>query len=80
MNKLKEETTSGGIGFLGLLTVLFIGLKLAGIIEWSWLWVLSPLWLPVAVGLGIAAVVLLFVLIVMIISFLFVGKVIRDNE
>jgi hypothetical protein len=35
---------TGGIGFFGLLAVLFIGLKLGGIIEWSWIWVLSPVW------------------------------------
>jgi len=37
-----------GIGFAGLLTILFIGLKLTGFIVWSWLWVLSPLWISVA--------------------------------
>ena len=41
----KQETTqSGGIGFLGLLTILFIGLKLTGHINWSWWWVLAPIW------------------------------------
>lgn len=34
--------------FLVLLQVLFIGLKLAGYIAWSWLWVLSPIWVPIA--------------------------------
>jgi uncharacterized protein (DUF983 family) len=34
--------------FTPLLTVLFIGLKLAGVIAWSWVWVLSPLWIPLA--------------------------------
>ena len=42
---MRKDTNSGGIGFTGLLTLLFIGLKLAGIIEWRWLWVLSPLWI-----------------------------------
>lgn len=37
------------IGFSGLLAVLFIGLKLANVINWSWLWVLSPLWIPLIV-------------------------------
>ncbi len=46
-------TSSGGIGFAGLLTVLFIGLKLTGFITWSWLWVLSPLWISLALGLVI---------------------------
>ena len=40
----ENPNQSGGIGFLGLLTILFIGLKLTGFIAWSWWWVLSPLW------------------------------------
>jgi hypothetical protein len=48
-----------GIGFAGLLTVLFIGLKLTGAIAWSWWWVLSPLWIEYAIVLLIVAVVLL---------------------
>lgn len=51
--------SSSGIGFFGLLGVLFIGLKLTGHVEWSWLWVLSPLWLPLSVLLSCIAVVLL---------------------
>lgn len=47
----------GGIGFCGLLTVLFIGLKLTDHIDWSWWWVLSPLWLPIAIVLGSLAFV-----------------------
>lgn len=43
--------SSAGIGFCGLLTILFIALKLTGVIAWSWLWVLAPLWLPAVVGL-----------------------------
>ena len=46
----KNSTSSGGIGFIGLLTILFIGLKLTNLISWSWLWVLSPLWLPFIIG------------------------------
>lgn len=42
------------IGFMDLLLVLFIGLKLGGVIAWSWWWVLSPLWLPFLVALLIA--------------------------
>ena len=40
-----ENNNGGGIGFLGLLTILFIALKLTGYINWSWLWVLSPIWI-----------------------------------
>lgn len=38
-----------GITFLGLLGICFIVLKLLGIIHWSWLWVLAPIWLPFVV-------------------------------
>ena len=37
-----------GISFCGLLTIVFIVLKLIGVINWSWLWVLCPLWIGVA--------------------------------
>lgn len=46
---MSEKTNgSSGIGFCGLLTIVFIVLKLLGKIGWSWLWVLSPIWIPVA--------------------------------
>jgi hypothetical protein len=54
-----NNTRSGGISFGGLLTILFIGLKLTNYIDWSWWWVLSPLWigfvilLVVLLGMGI---------------------------
>ncbi len=50
-----NNSTSGGIGFTGLLTIVFIVLKLLDKIDWSWWWVLSPLWIPV--GLIIAGLV-----------------------
>jgi len=42
-----------GISFAGLLAILFIALKLTGVIDWSWVWVLSPLWIGIVVALGI---------------------------
>ena len=44
------------IGFCGALTILFIALKLCGTITWSWLWVLSPLWIGLSVGLVAMAI------------------------
>ena len=46
-----SSASSGGIGFCGLLTIVFIVLKLLGKIDWSWLWVLSPLWIVWAICL-----------------------------
>lgn len=42
-----EGSNNGGIGFTGLLTVAFIVLKLTKVIDWSWWWVLSPIWVSV---------------------------------
>lgn len=53
-----NKTTSGGIGFTGLLTIAFIVLKLTGYIKWSWIWVLSPLWIS-----AIIFFVLVFIII-----------------
>lgn len=54
-----NNKTSGGIGFCGFLALLFIGLKLCGVISWSWLWVLSPIWIPVALAVVICVIVLI---------------------
>lgn len=49
----------GGVGFVGLLALIFIVLKLLGLITWSWLWVLSPLWISASLTMIIGAVLLL---------------------
>ncbi len=54
------KSSSGGIGFAGLLTIAFIVLKLTGVIGWSWIWVLSPLWI------GIVLIILFLVIYVAI--------------
>ena len=51
MSKTTSSSSSGGIGFVGLLTILFVALKLLGHIEWSWWWVLSPIWISTSVGI-----------------------------
>lgn len=53
----------GGIGFVGLLTIVFITLKLTNTIAWSWWWVLSPLWISPLIVLAIFAVIVLVGLI-----------------
>ncbi len=60
-----EKTTSsgGGIGFAGLLTILFIGLKLTGHIDWSWWWVLSPIWISVVVFVSVVIIALIVLLV-----------------
>ena len=52
-----------GMGFAGLLTVFFIGLKLIGYISWSWLWVLSPLWITASISLAVIAIFFIIIAI-----------------
>lgn len=54
-----NNNVRGGIGFTGLLTIVFIVLKLTDIINWSWLWVLSPLWISLALILLVNVIVLI---------------------
>lgn len=58
---MKNETLNVNIGglFSTLLAVAFIVLKLCHVIEWSWLWVLAPLWIPIALALVILIIVLI---------------------
>ena len=45
------------ISFCGLLTIVFIVLKLTNYINWSWWWVTSPLWIPIAILLAVILLV-----------------------
>lgn len=44
----KNNNAGSGVGFASLLGILFIALKLTGVISWGWFYVLMPLWAPVA--------------------------------
>ncbi len=61
--KDNKSTAGGGIGFSGLLTIAFIVLKLCKVIEWSWWWVLSPLWIGVGLGLAILIIAIIVAII-----------------
>jgi len=54
---------SSGIGFTGLLTIAFIVLKLTKVIAWSWWWVLSPLWIPVALIFVLSIIILIITVV-----------------
>ena len=58
MSKSKNvsSSSSSGIGFTGLLTIAFVVLKLLGVISWTWWWVLSPLWIMLALIVLIALI------------------------
>lgn len=54
-----QTSSSGGIGLGGILFIVFLVLKLTGKVDWSWLWVTAPLWLPFAIGIGIVFIVVI---------------------
>jgi len=55
-----ETSSSGGIGVLGLLGIVFVTLKLLGIINWSWWWVTAPFWGGFALVIGVFVIALGF--------------------
>ena len=57
---MKEDKRYGSIGvsFCGLLTIVFIVLKLIDVIDWPWLWVLSPILIPIAISALFIGIVL----------------------
>ena len=59
VNNNNDNHTGGGISFTGLLTIVFIVLKLLGVITWSWVWVLSPIWISL-----ILALIVMFIAII----------------
>lgn len=60
MDKEKVNYNTG-ITFTGLLTVVFIALKLTGVINWSWWWVLSPIWIPWTIAIILAFIIAIIV-------------------
>ena len=54
-----KKVTVNTPNFFELLALLFIGLRLAKVITWPWLWVLAPLWVPLSIAILIACVLVL---------------------
>ena len=76
MEENLNSTNTNGVSFLGLLTLLFIGLKLTGYITWSWTWVLSPLWIPISIALILFSAVILLVAL----SKTDIDKILKDER
>lgn len=62
MSNNSSSKTYNGMGFFGLLTIVFITLKLTNFIAWSWWWVLAPLWIPWGI------VILFFIIAALIVA------------
>jgi hypothetical protein len=56
----QSQASLGGVGVAGVLLILFVTLKIIGLIAWPWIWVLAPLWIPIAIVLALLIVVGLF--------------------
>ncbi|MCK2055283.1 hypothetical protein [Methylobacterium sp. 37f] len=59
MSGNSSSSSSSGIGFVGLLTILLVGLKLTHNIDWSWWWVSSPFWISALVGVAVVSTIFL---------------------
>lgn len=57
MGMSDNKTVNGSLGFCEMLGLLFIGLRLANVIDWPWLWVLSPIWIPISIFLVVLLVI-----------------------
>lgn len=63
MSTTSSSSSSGGIGFTGLLTIVFITLKLCHVIDWDWIWILSPIWISICLVIVIVIGVVMVAII-----------------
>ena len=56
---MSSNRNSSSLGICGVLTIVFIVLKLVGVINWSWLWVLCPLWINILLAIIVLVVILI---------------------
>ena len=54
-----RNSSSSGIGICGVLTIVFVVFKLIGVINWSWLWVLCPLWINLLLTIIVAVIIVI---------------------
>ena len=72
-NNNNKQTTRTGISFTGALTLIFITLKLTHVIDWSWMWVLAPMWMPITL-------ILALLIIAFVIGFIVGGQDDREDK
>ena len=56
---MNNKTKQGGLGIVSVLTIVFIVLKLLGVIQWSWIWVISPIWISAVIAVAVFSVILI---------------------
>lgn len=57
---LNKISNNSGLGFTGALTITFIVLKLINVINWSWWWVLSPIWISLSLAIVLLIIIAIF--------------------
>lgn len=67
----KNETNRTGIGFAGILTIIFVLAKIFDKIDWSWWWVFSPIWIPAGIIVGCLSIGIFLSFIIALISAIF---------
>ena len=72
----KNNASSGGLGLASVLTIVFVVLKLVGVIDWKWIWVLCPLW----IGLILTVLLIIGVAIYMVYDDKKWGKRLRSTH
>ena len=56
---MNNKTKQGGLGIVSVLTIIFVVLKLLGVIRWSWIWVLPPIWISAVIVVAVFSVILI---------------------
>lgn len=79
-NNRTTVSSSGGIGFIGLLTILFIAFKLLDVIEWSWTWVLSPIWIIPAILISAFLLCFIFALVFNLLAYQLLGPLLKKMK
>lgn len=74
---MASQKRNSGIGLTGVLFVVFLVLKLTGNIDWSWWWITSPLWIPIA--LAISFMILFFFIFMIFLSLGFDFDVVKEK-
>lgn len=61
-DKNTEKAANGGMSLCGVLTTIFVVLKLVGVIDWPWVWVLAPFWITLILGVIGIIIAIIFVI------------------
>ena len=61
-DKNTEKAANGGMSLCGVLTTIFVVLKLIGVIDWPWIWVLAPFWITLILGVIGIIIAIIFVI------------------